>query len=93
MTAGATGDGAPRSRSVGYARLAPLPGGGAPPEVVAVVAAAVELVRRSAPPPAPRPEPRASAWRFSGRWWTPPAPLRRQRPVLFATPASARTPR
>jgi hypothetical protein len=49
------------------------------PEVVAVLAAAVQLVW-------PRPgspdeqDPVHQTWRFSGRWWNKPTPLRRDRP-------------
>ena len=50
------------------------------PVVLAVVAAAVELVwpRPSAPDDQLNPE--HDAWRFSGRWWHKPVPLRRDRP-------------
>lgn len=48
------------------------------PEEVAAIVAAIELVW---------PRPGAGArqdqpvrWRFSGRWWTKPVPLRRERP-------------
>jgi hypothetical protein len=52
------------------------------PGVLAAIVAAVDEVwprpvavdRSSAPP-------RASVWRFSGRWWTAPAAARRARPV------------
>jgi hypothetical protein len=52
-------------------------GGEASDEEVAAIVAAVEVawprpVAASAPVP-PR-------WRFSGRWWTKPVPLRRSRP-------------
>jgi hypothetical protein len=47
-------------------------------EEVAAIVAAVEAVwpRRSAALAADEP----SRWRFSGRWWTKPVPLRRSRP-------------
>jgi hypothetical protein len=45
---------------------------------VAAIVAAVEAVwpRRSAALAAEQP----SRWRFSGRWWSKPVPLRRSRP-------------
>jgi hypothetical protein len=48
------------------------------PEELAAVVAAVEAVwpRRSAVLSADEP----SRWRFSGRWWSKPVPLRRSRP-------------
>ncbi|MGO8863857.1 MAG: hypothetical protein ACLQRH_24285 [Acidimicrobiales bacterium] len=49
------------------------------PEVVAAVAAAAQLLW-PAPGPPHAPEPVHQAWRFSGRWWARPMPLRRQRP-------------
>ena len=57
--------------------LRPRPG--PDPEVLAVIAAAVEL---SWPQPAPPDEqdPVHQSWRFSGRWWNKPTPLRRDRP-------------
>ena len=67
-------------------RLQPVAAGAlaAPPDVVAAIAAAVEVCW-------PRPVPAASlrsrergapeyVWRFSGRWWSKPVPLRRDRP-------------
>ena len=52
------------------------------PEELAAIVAAVEMAW-------PRPvvllreEPeRPSAWRFSGRWWSKPTPVRRDRPWL-----------
>ena len=53
----------------------------APPEIVAAIAAAVELVW-------PRASVRSAGgqggpsyvWRMSGRWWSKPIPLRRDRP-------------
>ncbi len=47
------------------------------PETAAIVAAASVLL--STPQVALRPEP-PSRWRFSGRWWVKPVPLRRRRP-------------
>jgi hypothetical protein len=53
-------------------------GGEPTDEEVAAIAAAVEVTwPRAAPPSAPEQAPR---WRFSGRWWTKPVPLRRNRP-------------
>ena len=53
----------------------------APPEVVAAIAAAAEVCwpkpRKPAPPGRGQPE---FVWRFSGRWWSKPVPLRRDRP-------------
>jgi hypothetical protein len=52
------------------------------PEVVAAIAASVELCW---PRPVPMPpkrdaRPTTPAWRFSGRWWTKPPQMRRDRP-------------
>ena len=49
------------------------------PEILAILVAAVDQawprpVVTAAPAPAP------SNWRFSGRWWATPLPLRRDRP-------------
>jgi hypothetical protein len=57
-----------------------LTGGGDPtePEMAAIVAAASALLLEARPVvtgPAP-----VSRWRFSGRWWVKPVPLRRVRP-------------
>lgn len=60
----------------------------APPETVAAIAAAVEVLW---PRPTARAEPRRGGpdyergapeyvWRLSGRWWSKPIPLRRDRP-------------
>ncbi|HEX6476591.1 MAG TPA: hypothetical protein VF005_04905, partial [Acidimicrobiales bacterium] len=51
-------------------------------EEIAAIAAAVELVwPRPAPEPPARQRARATpAWRFSGRWWSKPPQLRRDRP-------------
>jgi hypothetical protein len=56
-------------------RPRPLPD----PAVLAAIAAAVQLAR---PRPAPDDEydPVHEQWRFSGRWWSKPVPLRRDRP-------------
>ncbi|MGH9064578.1 MAG: hypothetical protein ACRD0L_11505 [Acidimicrobiales bacterium] len=55
---------------------------GPPPPPPAVVAAIVAAVDACWPRPAPTPEapPPSPAWRFSGRWWTLPVPVRRDRP-------------
>ena len=53
-------------------------GGDASDEEVAAIVAAVEVAwPRPAAPGADTAPPR---WRFSGRWWTKPVPLRRGRP-------------
>jgi hypothetical protein len=48
------------------------------PEEVAAIVAAVEVAWPK-PVAAPAAEP-AQRWRFSGRWWSKPVPLRRVRP-------------
>jgi len=53
-------------------------GGGEPSdEEVAAIVAAVEATWPRAVAPAAAPPPR---WRFSGRWWSKPVPLGRERP-------------
>jgi hypothetical protein len=47
-------------------------------EVAAIVSALELMWSDIAPAPAERDEP--ARWRFSGRWWSKPAPLRRDRP-------------
>jgi hypothetical protein len=47
-------------------------------EEVAAIVAAVEVAWPR--PPADRPPDRSPRWRFSGRWWSKPVPLRRSRP-------------
>lgn len=48
------------------------------PEEMAAIMAAVEVATpRPVVAATPEPPPR---WRFSGRWWTKPVPLRRERP-------------
>jgi hypothetical protein len=49
-----------------------------PAVLTAIVAAVEEAWPR--PVPAAPPEQSISAWRFSGRWWTKPVTMRRQRP-------------
>ena len=51
--------------------------GEASDEEVAAIVAAVEVVWPRPVAVAPADAPR---WRFSGRWWTKPVPLRRSRP-------------
>jgi hypothetical protein len=50
-----------------------------PPDVLAAITAAVQL---SWPQPSAPDEqdPAHRTWRFSGRWWNKPTPLRRDRP-------------
>lgn len=47
-------------------------------EEVAAIVAAVEVAWPR--PPADPAKDRAPRWRFSGRWWSKPVPLRRSRP-------------
>jgi hypothetical protein len=55
-------------------------GGGEPTdEEVAAIVAAIEVAWPRPAAAAAGPEP-AQRWRFSGRWWTKPVPLRRGRP-------------
>jgi hypothetical protein len=48
------------------------------PEEMAAIVAAIEAMWPRAQAPAPEPEP--SRWRFAGRWWSKPIPVRRDRP-------------
>ena len=50
------------------------------PLVVSLVSAAVEELYRAAAAASPDADARQPAWRFSGRWWMKPSPLRRERP-------------
>ena len=60
-----------------------------PPEVVSVrpepdagVLEAIQAaVNEAWPEPAAKQPDQVPAWRFSGRWWSQPAALRRDRPV------------
>jgi hypothetical protein len=55
------------------------------PAAVALVAAAVDAVwPRPAPPPPvdDAANPAHRAWRFSGRWWSRPVAVRRDRPWI-----------
>jgi hypothetical protein len=59
---------------------AEVTGGGEPSdEEVAAIAAAIEAAWPR-PAAASAPATAAQRWRFSGRWWTKPVPLRRSRP-------------
>lgn len=59
--------------------LALLPPSEPDPEIVAIIAAAALLVWPQ--PTAPDElDPVHQPWRFSGRWWNKPTPLRRDRP-------------
>ncbi len=49
------------------------------PEILAVLAAAAQMVWPEAAPTDEQ-DPVHQSWRFSGRWWNKPAPLRRERP-------------
>jgi hypothetical protein len=61
------------------ARALGLPPRPAPdPLVVVLLAAAVEQLRPVAVAPPAAPD--YAAWRFSGRWWHRPVPVRRDRP-------------
>jgi hypothetical protein len=51
-------------------------------EVAAIVAAIEACWPRAAPAGAPAVD-HAVRWRFSGRWWTKPVPLRRDRPTPY----------
>ena len=49
------------------------------PAVLAAIAAAVQATWPTAAP-ADEHDPVHQSWRFSGRWWNKPLPLRRDRP-------------
>jgi hypothetical protein len=49
------------------------------PAVLAAITAAVQLAWPR-PAPADEHDPVHEPWRFSGRWWNKPVPLRRDRP-------------
>jgi hypothetical protein len=51
----------------------------ADPAVLAAITAAVQLAWPR-PAPADESDPVHEPWRFSGRWWQKPVPLRRERP-------------
>ena len=65
--------------AVDPSRLALRPRPEPDPATVAAITAAVQL---SWPRPAPPDEldPAHNPWRFSGRWWQKPTPVRRDRP-------------
>jgi hypothetical protein len=65
--------------AVDPASLALRPRPEPPAEVLAAISAAVQMVwpQPSAPD---EQDPVHQAWRFSGRWWNKPTPLRRERP-------------
>ena len=82
MTVDGAAGGAAAGTSSSLPLPLPLPLSRAPrpdPAVLAAIAAAVELAW-------PRPgtpddqDPVHEAWRFSGRWWNKPLPMRRDRP-------------
>jgi hypothetical protein len=50
------------------------------PAVLALVAAAVVQVWPRPLSPADEADPAHRVWRFSGRWWNKPTPMRRERP-------------
>jgi hypothetical protein len=50
-------------------------------EAAAIVAAVDALWPRAAHP-VPNGHERRTSWRFSGRWWSSPTPVRRDRPYL-----------
>ena len=49
------------------------------PEEMAAIVAAIEALWPRAAVAAPV-EPEPSRWRFAGRWWSKPIPVRRDRP-------------
>ena len=55
-------------------------GGDPEPEELAAILAAIEIAwpKPVVGPPAASPEP--PRWRFAGRWWSKPIPVRRDRP-------------
>jgi hypothetical protein len=48
----------------------------------AAIVAAVDALWPRAVSPAPIGRGRHTSWRFSGRWWSAPTPVRRDRPYL-----------
>ena len=50
------------------------------PAVLTAIVAAIEEAWPRPLLPAPADPQRSSAWRFSGRWWSKPTTLRRDRP-------------
>ncbi len=51
-------------------------------EELAAIIAAVELAWPRPVVVVEQAEPSVPAWRFSGRWWSKPVPVRRDRPFL-----------
>jgi hypothetical protein len=49
-------------------------------EEAAAIVAAIEVLWPRPVVVEEQPAPRRSSWRFSGRWWTVPLPVRRDRP-------------
>jgi hypothetical protein len=50
------------------------------PMVLALVASAVDQLWTRPAPLGDESDPAHRVWRFSGRWWSKPTPLRRERP-------------
>jgi hypothetical protein len=70
------------------ARSSELDRASIPEEVLAVIAAAVAELEaadagHAAPAEAVAPGGPRYVWRFSGRWWSRPVPVRRDRPVRW----------
>ena len=78
-----TGDPVDRGSLVdgGAAALAPFAARPEPDSaVLALVAAAADQLWTRPVVPADETDPAHRVWRFSGRWWSKPTPLRRERP-------------
>ena len=58
-------------------------GGDASEEEVAAIVAAVEALWPRPVLPAAAAPFEAARWRFSGRWWAKPVPIRRDRPAHY----------
>jgi hypothetical protein len=71
--------GAQTARSVDPTRVALHECPELDPAVLAAITAAVQLAWPR-PAPADEHDPVHEPWRFSGRWWNKPIPLRRDRP-------------
>jgi hypothetical protein len=64
-----------------HAALAPYEARPEPdPVVLALVAAAADQLWTQPAVPTDETDPAHRVWRFSGRWWSKPTPLRRERP-------------
>lgn len=75
MTAEVTGSvDDPGSTRVSVSRIQPTP----EPEELAAIIAAVEMTWPR--PVVANPHQEIPRWRFSGRWWSKPLPVRRDRP-------------